>query len=239
MQRLSEFLVLGFTSIAIGFSNLADAAEIPAWAKLTGVVGHAQSANRPTRDSFQSHALLEWELKPELQKSLELHSAGWGGGFTKTPSKPVSHLRAEVREATLAYSVPSFEIEVGQLFLPWGKADGVNPTDYLTAKDYTLYTPDDLRRKKGAPGAHLKWSPNGGDSPFSVDAVWIAKNAQSSLFLPSDRVPPGLTLSNEQSGNSGGEGALRASYQGDGWDASLSGFRGYNHFPQYVLSGSR
>lgn len=239
MKRSWAYSALSSALVALGPWCAHADGFVPEWANLSAIVGHAQSAVTPTRRSLQSHAMLNWDARPTLAPDLEFRTSGWAGGFLKTPSKSVSHFRGEVREASLLYSYSGLEAEAGQLFLPWGKADGVNPTDYLTAKDYTLYSPDDLRRKKGAPGARLKWTPQEGTSPISLDAVFIARNARSTLLLPADRVPSLLTLSSESSSRADPEAALRMTYSGQSWDASVSMFRGSNHFPQYVLQGTR
>ncbi len=236
---LESSILLGSAVLVLGTSFAKADGFVPDWANLSAIVGHAQSAVTPTRHSLQSHAILNWEARPTLAPDLEFRTSGWAGGFLKTPAKSVSHLRGEVREASLQYSYSGLETEAGQLFLPWGKADGVNPTDYLTAKDYTLYSPDDLRRKKGAPGARLKWTPMSGTAPVSFDAVFIARNARSTLLLPADRVPSYLTFSPEASSDPDTEVALRTTYSGESWDGSVSLFRGSNHFPQYVLNGTR
>ena len=48
-------------------------------------------------------------------------------------------LRPRLREGYLYLRRPGLEVRAGQQIIPWGQADAVNPTDFLTAKDYTFF----------------------------------------------------------------------------------------------------
>jgi hypothetical protein len=151
---------------------------------------------------------------------------------------PTTHLRASVREAYVEALKGGFELRVGQQIIPWGNADGVNPTDFLTAKDLTFFSADPEVRRFGALSARAAFTPNGGSSPLALTVVATPVFPSSRLLVPSGLFPAGVTsvgfvrppvtLENT-------ELAARAAFTAAGWDAALVVFRGFNHTPQFFL----
>ena len=58
--------------------------------------------------------------------------------------------RGELREAFVTFASGPFELKAGRQIIAWGRADGINPTDNLTAQDLTLLAPDDSDRRLGS-----------------------------------------------------------------------------------------
>jgi hypothetical protein len=148
--------------------------------------------------------------------------------------------QAEVREAYLSYQNEGIDIKAGQLIVPWGRSDGVNPTDYFTAKDYTFFTPDDELRRRGELSFWFSWTPNRGDSPWNLQFVAQARYPQAQLLIPPLNIPSGLTFNSTPPSSryfhpgdvtAGG----RAQYLGTDWDFSISAYRGTSLFPMYQL----
>jgi hypothetical protein len=154
-----------------------------------------------------------------------------------------SSFNAVIREGYLSYLTNGTEIRAGQQIIPWGKSDGVNPTDYFTAKDYTLLNADDEVRRLGAPGLNVSFTPDAGNSPFTFQAVFQASYPQMKLLVPSQAIPSGVSFQKYPSSpgffkNSSMEYGLKVSYQKSSFDFSLSAYQGYNHFPEYVFTPS-
>ncbi|MBS1959798.1 MAG: hypothetical protein JST80_10025 [Bdellovibrionales bacterium] len=149
--------------------------------------------------------------------------------------------KADVREAYLTYQKPGWEIRAGQLIIPWGKSDGINPTDYFTAKDYTFYVPDDELRRRGDLSLSVSFTPKKGDSPWNLQAVFQARYPQIHLLIPDTTLPAGLTLVKDAPDSryfnpEDVQGGARLQYLGTSFDFSISAFRGTSAFPEYQLN---
>jgi len=154
--------------------------------------------------------------------------------------------RLRAREGYLYARGTGWEVKAGQLLISWGQADAVNPTDFLTAKDFTFFNPDEEVRREGAPGASMTWTPAGGSSPVTFTLVFVALPAQSTLLLPPGLIPPGVLYVNTRpsiwerattSGLDDTAAALMVAYAGSGWDASLIGYRGWSSLPELAYAG--
>lgn len=147
-----------------------------------------------------------------------------------------------LREAYIRYGhqgPSSIDLIVGQQLLPWGKADAVNPTDYFSSKDLRIFTPDEEVRRRGPVAAVLNLTPEQGASPFTFTGVFVPVFQKSEVLVPPQLVPAFVTLNaptRPAFTASELEGALKASYAGSGWDASLSAFRGWNRLANLNLA---
>ncbi|MBI2711555.1 MAG: hypothetical protein HYX41_01655 [Bdellovibrio sp.] len=141
-----------------------------------------------------------------------------------------------VREGYVHYFKSGWNVRMGKMILPWGKSDGVNPTDFLTAKDYGFFNPDDEVRRIGAVSVLLSWTPSSGNSPFTFTFVGTPVFPQSVLLLAPGQIPSGLsgvsTIQSPATTLSNSELALKVAYSGEGWDASVLVFKGWNHLPE-------
>jgi hypothetical protein len=153
-----------------------------------------------------------------------------------------AQFRVGLREGWVSYAKNGGEFRLGQQIIPWGKSDVVNPTDFLSAKNYTIFNPDDEVRRVGAVSLLLDWTPAQGNSPLTFTLVMTPIFAQTQLLVPPESVPSGITivptatLPPQTIANT--ETALKVSYAANRWDASLSVFRGFNHLPEFALLSS-
>ena len=150
------------------------------------------------------------------------------------------HFRARIREAYFLYASSGLELRVGQQVLPWGNADGHNPTDFLGARDYAFFASEDELRRLGSLTAQAAWTPHSGSAPFTFTLSWTPIAPRSRLLVPASALPEGLLVlepSAPGAALSGSSFALKASYLGSGWDASLVGFHGWAHLPTLELAG--
>lgn len=171
-------------------------------------------------------------------------SARWiltGDAFDKSVNSAVNgQFRVGLREGYAQYSSSGFVTRLGRQLIPWGNADAVNPTDFLSAKDYQFFNPDDEVRRIASNSAWFNFTPSKGTSPFNFTFVWTPVFPQSKLRVTSNALPSGVTL--QQTPHTppahiqDSEIALKSAYAGQGFDASLSFFRGWSHLPE--LAGS-
>lgn len=149
-------------------------------------------------------------------------------------------LRTTLREGYVSYAASGFEFRAGKQIIPWGKSDGVNPTDVLSAKDYTFMNPDEEVRRLGATSFWLSFAPNTGVSPWVLQAVWTPVFPQSKLLISPSSIPSGVAVGATQTPTftfANSEQAGRVTYNGSGWDASLLAFRGWSHLPEFAETG--
>lgn len=147
-------------------------------------------------------------------------------------------VRGRVREAYVGAARHGWEARLGQQIVPWGNADGYNPTDLISSVDMRLFSGDSEVRRVGAPMLWASWTPRSGESPLQLTAVAVPVFTSSHVLVPPDLVPAGVIdhgLERPEAKPSSSEFAGKAAWHGDGWDASFMAFTGYNHTPHFVL----
>ncbi|HEX4923855.1 MAG TPA: hypothetical protein VFV50_07205 [Bdellovibrionales bacterium] len=146
-----------------------------------------------------------------------------------------THVEATLREGYVSYFSEGLELKAGRMILPWGKSDGINPTDFLSARNYSFFNPDSEVQRVGGAAVQLSYTPES-LAAWNFTAVVQPYFPQGRFLIAPGVLPSGITLNEPGRPEAGNpknfEVALRASYAGEGWDASLSGFNGWNHFPE-------
>ncbi len=183
------------------------------------------------------------DIQGNLNENNSLSATVQVDAFLRSLTEPnQSSFSARLREGYYSFQNSSLELRVGQQILPWGKSDGVNPTDYFTAKDYTLMNPDEEVKRVGAPSVLFSFTPREGNSPFNFTGIFQATYPQTKLIIPelaTKGIPAGISFQKypnfpgyfeQNSIEFGGKFA----YLGSDLDLSISAFRGMNHFAQYV-----
>jgi hypothetical protein len=129
------------------------------------------------------------------------------------------------------------DVRIGQQIIPWGNADAINPSDLLTARDYTFFSADPEANRLGVLSARVSWSPV---TWLNVVLVGTPITPASTLLLPAALVPAGVVLHSFQAPPvtmENAEGAARVAVSGHGWDLAVLGFRGWNHTPELEPNG--
>jgi len=121
------------------------------------------------------------------------------------------------------------DLRVGQQKIRWGKADGINPTDFFTPIDYTVPLPLEDDRYLSVPAIRTDVHMNDMDS---VSLVVEPDFTPTSLPWPS--VSPVTVQEDEPSGWQRG---LRWLHTGERLDWSLSAFDGYSTLPLLHFDG--
>jgi hypothetical protein len=179
------------------------------------------------------------------KQGLGVHLVGQGDLFYRSLDYPYdSSSRAKLREGYVSYITEGTVVRAGQQIIPWGKSDGINPTDYFTAKDYTVFNPDDEVKRMGAPGISWTFTPDQGTSPFNIQAIFQAYYPQTKLLLPDQVVPNGINFtryadSPEAFSPNSMEFGFKISYLKSNYDFSFSYFQGYTQFAEYVYDPAR
>ena len=140
------------------------------------------------------------------------------GGSAKT--------RGRLLEGYVTIHFESADLRIGKQIVAWGRADGINPTDNLTPRDYAVMLPFEDDQRFGTVAVKL-------DASLSRDHTLTV--FASPFFAPS-KIPlpavgptvvekaPARTLSNTEVG-------LKLNAVGEGLDWSVSYFRGFSLLP--------
>ena len=124
---------------------------LPGWQTASEAIGLSQSLRfgywRSTRSVDDQINLLPASLwlreRYSFDSGMTLHAEGW------LQSEDVAHpwqaeSRGELREAYLRDTLGDFDIRFGRQIVAWGRADRINPTDNLSARDLTrMFVEDD------------------------------------------------------------------------------------------------
>lgn len=156
---------------------------------------------------------------------------GWLRDQTKAADEPYADSRrGRVRELYWRHSFGAVGVRAGRLMPAWGRADGLNPTDNLSARDFTLLAPEDADLRFGHEGAQFDLAlPR---QMGTLNATWFA-NA-SSHRIPLVR-SPGVSYAVQPPPHRS-QWALQWDISRDGIDGSLSYFNGHDLLPDLELA---
>ena len=165
----------------------------------------------------------------------------WGdakieGRFTDEDLRRTGGPQARLLEAYVNLYSSSVDVRIGKQIIAWGRADGLNPTDNLTPKDFTvLSAKDEEERRTGTTGILTKYH----YESYTLSVAWLP------LFNP-NTIPiarvAGIQVSEDKS-NAGAwndQGvAIRFEQTREAFDWSLSYYNGLDINPAGIpLSSS-
>ncbi|MCA3131090.1 MAG: hypothetical protein ING70_09450 [Rhodocyclaceae bacterium] len=131
---------------------------------------------------------------------------------------------SDVREAYVAGSRGDWDFSAGRQLIAWGRADSVNPTDVLPARNFTLLTPLDEDQKTGVGSVRATWNRDA----LRLSALWLPEFRSSTLPLPA---VPGVSFVARDPSAAARQWALRAEKSGERVDWAVSYFDGYERQP--------
>ncbi len=163
-----------------------------------------------------------------------------------------SRSRVYLDEAYLNLYLGDVDVRLGKQIYAWGRADAVNPTDYLTSWDYSdLLDTEDERIGLWSAWAEYylgDWSFAGALVPSftpsllpGLDSRWwptFPSNVPNPAYpeVGSPTVPVSYAMGDPALPNSGIESVqyvVRAKGSTRGWDFSVSWFNGFNNLPGF------
>lgn len=231
LKTIFVALLLG-TFLQVSFS--ANAVEaLPISGRLFSNVYAPQSDSANRLNQVSTNVWLQ--VQPKLADHSSAYITYSLSQFDTTTGSTTATSASTLREGYLSHFSKGWDLRVGQQIVSWGKSDVINPTDFLSAKDYTVLNPDEEVRRKGASMINVAWTPSEGASPFTFNAVWIPILNESRLLFPASRISSSVTgvstVNKPTPTMNNSESAFKISYAGQEWDASLSYYQGYNHLP--------
>jgi hypothetical protein len=208
----------------------------------------------PTKNTpIQQASTSVWlELKPRLGPSYA-HFVGVADAFAASvpsasiPSGSVasgavasgSDARLRLREGYVGARNEKLDFRIGHQIIPWGNADVVSPTDFLTARDLTFFSSDPEANRLGVLSARTIWTPL---TWLGFEIVLTPITPVTRLLLPPALLPPGVAFiptQQPQARLENIEAAERITINYKSWDLSVLAFRGFNHVPEVALRGVR
>lgn len=124
------------------------------------------------------------------------------------------------------------DLRIGQQKIRWGKADGINPSDFFTPIDYTILLPLEDDRYLSVPAVRADVHVSDTDS---ISAVIEPDFTPSRVPWP--RPSPVYVTDDEPSGREHPQLGMRWLHTGERLDWSLSAFHGFSPFPLLDFNG--
>lgn len=134
-----------------------------------------------------------------------------------------------LRELYWRVSLGPVDLKLGRQNIVWGRADGFNPTDNLTPRDFTLLVPDDGDARYGNEAVNVAVATGVG----VMSAIWFPRAAANTIPLTA---LPGVHYRNEPRERRA-QWAAKWDVTGDGIDGSLSYFSGADPMPTLLFGG--
>ncbi|MCW5830319.1 MAG: hypothetical protein KIT79_13515 [Deltaproteobacteria bacterium] len=137
----------------------------------------------------------------------------------------------ELREGYATLQFGDLELRVGKQIIVWGRADEINPTDWLSARNMTLLLPEPFDQRTGVFGVKADYYL---PSDFRLTGVWQPIPTASVIPLPA---VPGILFAPQLPDVkfSNGEYAAKIDHSSGGFDWSVSYFTGFNRLPEVSL----
>lgn len=130
-----------------------------------------------------------------------------------------------IREAYWQYYFGEHTLKVGKQIIVWGRADGVNPTDNLSPRNFRVLTPEDGEQRYGNTAVNLSTDTDSG----TLSAIWFPEAAVNTIPL---QPISGVAYHTETPRSS--QWAIKWDRVFDNFDGSLSYFEGVDPMPVLV-----
>ena len=128
--------------------------------------------------------------------------------------------RADLVEGWLRLTSGDLSLKAGRQIIVWGRADRLNPSDVLGARDYTLLVANDDEQRRGTNMLQARL----GLGAFTLDAYWLPEFRDN--HFPIDRDPPGAVVVSDEKVDDKSQFAVKLDRSGGRVDWSLSWFHG-------------
>lgn len=220
--------------LPVSVAGIEEAAHEPAqFDPLKGFLRDQSVSSVLRTDYFQSSKTLDdavsfWGTTAQI-KALSVFTDTIDGKFEGRITNPdvVDEGDTETRllEGYVTMHFLKADLRIGKQIVPWGRADGINPTDNLTPRDYTVMLPFEEDQRFGT-------------TALKVD-TYLSQEYSLSVFTTPFFTPSKIPLSDDStviemrpaSDLSNSEIGIRLNKVGGDLDWSASYFRGFSLLP--------
>lgn len=133
--------------------------------------------------------------------------------------------KGNMREGYLHLRSDSADLRIGRQIIAWGRADQINPTDNLTPRDFTRYSPEDGDLRLGVTAVQANYFLEG----LTLTGVWLPYFKPNVLPFPPET--SALAYSQHAQEHSKRQWAIKIEQSSQAVDWSLSYFNGYDLNP--------
>ncbi|MFC5475899.1 hypothetical protein [Paraherbaspirillum soli] len=140
--------------------------------------------------------------------------------------------RTEVLEAFALWHSDRVDLKLGKQIVAWGRADGINPTDNLTPRNYRVQLPYEEDQRSGVSALKMNYFP---DAQKTITLYLTPSFQPSKAPLPPD---DGIAFLDQRPAHNRWPLAWKYDARGDRLDWSLSYFRGYKLLPEWQATDS-
>jgi len=135
---------------------------------------------------------------------------------------------ADLVEGWLRLTSGDVSLKAGRQIIVWGRADGLNPSDVLGSRDYTLLVANDEEQRRGTTMLQARL----GLGKITIDAYWLPE-FRGNRF-PLDRNPAGVAIVADEQVDDKSQFALKLDRSGGSIDWSLGWFHGTDRTRDFV-----
>ncbi len=186
------------------------------------------SSKRLDDDTDFLGATAQIKVLPELTGSID---GKVEARFTNPSPGDSGHTQGRLLEGYVTAHFEKADLRIGKQIVAWGRADGINPTDNLTPRDYVVLLPFDDDQRFGTTALKLDTYLSS-EHTLTVFATPFFEPSKVALPAGSIKTRPAQTLSNSELG-------LKLNKVGGDSDWSISYFRGFSLLPDArVIIGS-
>ena len=207
-------------------------AMVLAWASITSARAEDSLTRWVTAEYFSSTRSLD------EQEGAGSFTAGMKYVFDANPADTITFdgsLRQELPDDSTHFTLVEadwqhrgkrVDLWVGQQKISWGKADGINPTDFFTPHDYTVLLPLEEDQRLSVPALRADIILDNGQTLSLIAQMFFV---ESEIPAPAD-----LAIAERNPDSDWPQVGLRWSSTGPSWDWSISAYQGILNMP--VLS---
>jgi hypothetical protein len=236
-------ICLGCVTLGATLANAQDAGEASPSGPLLGFLREQRVTTLLRMDYFQSSnsldgaenlvgATLQVKALPRITEALD-GKIEWRGSTGDLRDRHGYGPESDLLEAYITAHFGQADLRIGKQIIAWGRADGINPTDNLTPRDFVVLLPLEEDQRFGTTAIKL-------DTYLSQELTFTAFT--SSFFEPAKFPLPtkGVSIQLTQPAHtaSDSEFALKLSKTGGEFDWSVSYFDGYSLRPSVAAAGS-
>lgn len=227
-RRRAQWLAI---SCLVPFGSIAHADADPALSHSGSLrADYFQSTRTLDDDKYLVGATAQvkatWHASDALSGKLEARG-------TDPKANHAGAASARLLEGFGALHLARWDWRAGKQIIAWGRADGINPTDVVSPRDYTILLPFDEDQRMGvwALSATYAWSPE-----IGITALW--KPGFEPSTVPVDAASRAVYVF-DRGGERLAQFGLRVNRAGSDLDASVSLFHGRSLLPDATAPDAR
>jgi hypothetical protein len=245
LSGVIDLVILALVPLAAASAQDSGGGTDPAPGALTALWQKWQVSGALRADYYQSSKSLDNETgffgATAQLKALPVFTDTLDGKIEVRVTNPAlgkgGETRVQLLEGFATIHFSHADLHIGKQIIAWGRADGINPTDNVSPRDFTVMLPFEDDQRFGTTALKLDLYPS---QEYTLTLLAAPLFEPSRVPIPStltisERKPP-HTLSNTQAG-------IRLNKVGGSTDWSLSYFRGFSLLPtaqavEHVTGGS-